>query len=102
MQQDIVYYLFTTVITAILGIIGYFLKRTMSRSDQNEAAIRELRDNLLTLSDRYATKEEIREIKESMDKLSESIDYIKEHTTRNEDFVRTMTRLETKIDKLKG
>lgn len=102
MQQDIVYYLFTTVITAILGIIGYFLKRTMSRSDQNEAAIRELRDNLLTLSDRYATKEEIREIKESMDKLSENIDYIKEHTTKNDDFIRTMTRLETKIDKLKG
>lgn len=37
-----------------------------------------------------------------MSKLSENIDYIKEHTTKNDDFIRTMTRLETKIDKLKG
>ncbi len=102
MQHEFIYYLFTTGVTIIIGIIGYFLKRTMNRSDQNEIAIRELRDDLLTLSDRYATKEEIREIKESMSKLSENIDYIKEHTTKNDDFIRTMTRLETKIDKLKG
>lgn len=102
MHQDIIYYLFTIAVTAVIAIIGYFLKRTMSRSDQNEISIRELRDDLLTLSDRYATKEEIREIKESMGKLSENIDYIKEHTTKNDEFIRTMTRLETKIDKLKG
>lgn len=102
MHQEFVYYLFTTAVTVVIGVIGYFLKRTMNRSDQNETAIRELRDDLLTLSDRYATKEEIREIKESMGKLSENIDYIKEHTTKNDDFIRTMTRLETKIDKLKG
>lgn len=102
MQQEILYYLFTTAVTVVIGIIGYFLKRTMNRSDQNEIAIRGLRDDLLTLSDRYATKEEIREIKDSMEKLTASIDYIKEHATRNDDFVRTMTRLETKIDKLKG
>lgn len=63
MQHEFIYYLFTTGVTIIIGIIGYFLKRTMNRSDQNEIAIRELRDDLLTLSDRYATKEEIREIK---------------------------------------
>lgn len=102
MHQELIYYLFTTAVTIVIGVIGYFLKRTMNRSDQNETAIRELRDDLLTLSDRYATKEEIRELKESMRKLSENIDYIKEHTTKNDDFIRTMTRLETKIDKLKG
>lgn len=102
MQQEILYYLFTTAVTVVIGVIGYFLKRTMNRSDQNEVAIRELRDDLLTLSDRYATKEEIREIKDSMEKLTASIDYIKEHTTKNDEFIRTMTRLETKIDKLKG
>lgn len=36
--------------------------------------------------------------KASMEKLSENIDYIKEHTTKNEDFIRTMARLESKID----
>ena len=98
LTQEIILFIITTVITAVLGVIGYFLKRTMDRNDKNEAAVQELRDNLLTLSDKYATKAEIREIKASMEKLSENIDYIKEHTTINEDFIRTMARLESKID----
>ena len=88
MTQELILFIITTVITVILGIIGYFLKRTMDRNDKNEMAVQELRDNLLTLSDKYATKAEIREIKA----------YIKEHTTKNEDFIRTMARLESKID----
>ena len=96
MTQELILFIITTVITVILGIIGYFLKRTMDRNDKNEMAVQELRDNLLTLSDKYATKAEIREIKAK--KLSENIDYIKEHTTKNEDFIRTMARLESKID----
>ena len=87
MTQELILFIITTVITVILGIIGYFLKRTMDRNDKNEMAVQELRDNLLTLSD-----------KASMEKLSENIDYIKEHTTKNEDFIRTMARLESKID----
>lgn len=82
LTQEIILFIITTVITAVLGVIGYFLKRTMDRNDKNEAAVQELRDNLLTLSDKYATKAEIREIKASMEKLSENIDYIKEHTTK--------------------
>lgn len=77
MTQELILFIITTVITVILGIIGYFLKRTMDRNDKNEMAVQELRDNLLTLSDKYATKSEIREIKASMEKLSENIDYIK-------------------------
>ena len=62
MTQELILFIITTVITVILGIIGYFLKRTMDRNDKNEMAVQELRDNLLTLSDKYATKAEIREI----------------------------------------
>ena len=64
MTQELILFIITTVITVILGIIGYFLKRTMDRNDKNEMAVQELRDNLLTLSDKYATKAEIREIME--------------------------------------
>ena len=62
MTQELILFIITTVITVILGIIGYFLKRTMDRNDKNEMAVQELRDNLLTLSDKYATKAEIRDI----------------------------------------
>lgn len=98
MQQDIIFYIITTAIGLALGIIGYFLKRTIDRSDKNEATIQELRENQFKLSEKYATKAEVAEIKATMQKLNDSIDYIKEHTTKNEDFIRVMTRLESKID----
>ena len=31
MTQELILFIITTVITVILGIIGYFLKRTMDR-----------------------------------------------------------------------
>ena len=48
------------------------------------------------------SKAEVAEIKANMQKLSDNIDYIKEHTTKNEDFIRVMTRLENKIDQLRS
>ena len=53
LTQEIILFIITTVITAVLGVIGYFLKRTMDRNDKNEAAVQELRDNLLACSTSY-------------------------------------------------
>ncbi len=98
MSQDLIYFGITTAITIALGIISYFLKRTIDRSDKLEESVQELKESQFTLSDKYATKAEVAEIKAAMQKLSDNIDYIKEHTTKNEDFIRVMTRLESKID----
>ena len=98
MQQDLIFYIITTVFSVILGIIGFFLKRTMDRLDRNETNVQELKEAQYALSDKYATKAEVAEIKAAMQKLSDNVDYIKEHTTKNEDFIRVMTRLESKID----
>lgn len=98
MSQELIYYAITTVIGIAIGIISYFLKRTIDRNDKNETMIQELREDHFTLSEKYATKAEVNEIKANMQKLNDSIDYIKEHTTKNEDFIRVMTRLESKID----
>lgn len=40
MTQELILFIITTVITVILGIIGYFLKRTMDRNDKNEMQCR--------------------------------------------------------------
>lgn len=101
------------VITAIFGIIAYFLKRTMSRGDKNEQDIqglkvnsvskedfKELKDDFFELNDKFATKEEVREVKKSLEKITGDIDFIKEKTVRSEDFLRVMTRLENKIDQI--
>ncbi len=98
MQQDLIFYIITTAIGIALGVVGYFLKRTMDRLDRNELAVQEMRESQYALSDKYATKAEVAEIKAGMQKLSDNVDYIKEHTTKNEDFIRVMTRLENKID----
>ncbi|MCM1530510.1 MAG: hypothetical protein NC093_11015 [Alistipes sp.] len=98
MSQELIYFGITTAITIALGIISYFLKRTIDRSDKLEESVHELKEAQFTLSDKYATKAEVAEIKAAMQKLSDNIDYIKEHTTKNEDFIRVMTRLESKID----
>lgn len=98
MSQELIYFAITTIITIAIGVISYFLKRTIDRSDKLEEVVQELKEAQFTLSDKYATKAEVAEIKAAMQKLSDNIDYIKEHTTKNEDFIRVMTRLESKID----
>lgn len=98
MSQELIYFSITTIITIAIGVISYFLKRTIDRSDKLEETVQELKEAQFTLSDKYATKAEVAEIKAAMQKLSDNIDYIKEHTTKNEDFIRVMTRLESKID----
>lgn len=98
MTSDLIYFIITTVITIAIGIISYFLKRTMDKIDKLESEVRESREAQYALSEKYATKAEVAEIRTAMQKLTDSIDYIKEHTTKNEDFIRVMTRLENKID----
>ena len=98
MSQDLLFYVITTAITIAIGIITYFLRRTIDRNDKLEENVQELRDMQFTLSEKYATKAGVAEIKATMQKLNDSLDYIKEHTTKNEDFIRVMTRLESKID----
>lgn len=98
MSQELIYFAITTITTIAIGVISYFLKRTIDRSDKLEEIVQELKEAQFTLSDKYATKAEVAEIKATMQKLSDNIDYIKEHTTKNEDFIRVMTRLESKID----
>ena len=100
MTDDLIYFVITTAITIAIGVISYFLKRAMHNIDRLENEIQDSREAQYMLSEKYATKAEVAEIKTAMQKLENSLDYIKEHTTKNEDFIRVMTRLEEKIDRL--
>lgn len=102
MVTNLIYFVITTAITIAIGIISYFLKRTMDKIDKLEEEMYNSHETQYSLSEKYATKAEVAEIKANMQKLSDNIDYIKEHTTKNEDFIRVMTRLENKIDQLRS
>lgn len=120
MDFDAIYNL---VLTVGMGAITFFLKRSFdkldsraSKSDLDElkekvehsgeryaskSDLDELKEKIDHADDKYATKAELRELKKSIEKIENSIDFLKENTVRNSEFIRTMTRLESKIDDLK-
>ena len=100
MDFDTIYNL---ILTGALGIITFFLKRSFdvldSRASKSDVA--DLREKIERADEKYASKTELNELKKSIEKIETNIDFLKENTVRSGDFVRTMTRLETKIDDLK-
>ena len=120
MDFDAIYNL---ALTVGMGAITFFLKRSFdkldsraSKSDLDElkekvehsgeryaskSDLDELKEKIDHADDKYATKAELRELKKSIEKIENSIDFLKENTVRNSEFIRTMTRLESKIDDLK-
>lgn len=111
--------IYNMILTVGMGAITFFLKRSFDKLDsrashsdveelKNKLASRasrsdvdELKDKLESDDEKYASKSELNELKKSIEKIENNIDFLKENTVRNSDFIRTMTRLETKIDDLK-
>ena len=111
--------IYNMILTVGMGAITFFLKRSFDKLDsrashsdveelKNKLASRasrsdvdELKDKLESAGEKYASKSELNELKKSIEKIENNIDFLKENTVRNSDFIRTMTRLETKIDDLK-
>lgn len=86
-----------SVATIAIGIISYFLKRTMSKQDKNEEDINHIK---LT----YVTKQEFKELKDEtssgMEKLQKDVAEIKENTLSKADFYRSQSKTDEKIDKI--
>lgn len=95
--------IFNIAITAAIGVIGFFMKyffdKLNSRASRSE--LNELKEKVEHADEKYASKTELNELKKSIEKIETNIDFLKENTVRSGDFVRTMTRLESKIDDLK-
>ena len=113
MGNEILLMVISAGISAVTGVIGYFLRATMHRVDSAEdklqalelsrpekSELAEIKDDLKELNDKFATKEEVREVKEAMNKITKDIDFIKEKTVRNDEFIRVIARLEGKMDEL--
>ena len=101
-------------VSVAIGVIGFFLKSNVAKNNecadkvnelkQNAATryeVKELSDKITSLNDKFATKEEVREIKNGMTAMQNDIKEIKDETVKHSEFIRIMTRLEDKIDKLK-
>ena len=84
-------------VTIIVGIIGFFLKRTISAVDSCVSEIKDIKKD-------YATKEELDtfrgDIKDEIRKISSNIDDIKDNYIKKDDFVRSMSDTNTRLERI--
>ena len=95
--------IFNIVMKTGMGVIAFFLKYFFDKlnSRASRAELNELKEKIEHADEKYASKTELNELKKSIEKIETNIDFLKENTVRSADFIRTMTRLESKIDDLK-
>ncbi len=115
----------TTAITMGIGIITYFLKRTMNRVDKQEDEVRRIDVEMVSRTDlkegtdelKSILKEDTEELKEDIRKIREDytpkethqkdfdecrldIKQIKTNYLTKEDFIREIGKMDKKLDRL--
>lgn len=107
-------WIITTAITLGIGVITYFLKRTMSLVDRHSAQIQEIRQQTANREDlkeqTKELKEDIRKIREDytprnthqkdFDECRKDIKEIRQNYLTKDDFIREISNLSRKIDRL--
>ena len=93
----VTWWIVATVWTIVVGVIAYFLKRTISKQDKHEEDINHIK---LT----YVTRDQLKEFKEEtnsvLDKLQKDVASIKDNTLTKADFYRLQAATDKKLDKL--
>ena len=91
------WWLLGIVVAGVTSVIGYFLKRTMSRQDEHEKDINYIKQT-------YVSKEELKEFKDTvnkgLDKLQKDVDDIKSNSLTRKEFMQSQNKLEDKISKI--
>lgn len=107
-------WIITTVITMGIGIITYFLKRTMHQVDKQGEEIRRIDGLMVKKADLKESTEElkkdIRQIREdytpknihekAFDECKEDIKHIKAEYLTKDDFIREMNKMDRKLDQM--
>lgn len=90
---EIITALLMLAITIVVGIIGFFLRRTIGEVDKNTSDIEEIKNN-------YVKKEELNAFREDLRRLSENVDDIKDNYIKKDDFVRAMADTNSRLQKI--
>lgn len=110
MEYEVVTTVVGFIITAVVGVVGFFLKRTMNRQDEFatktdvkrvEKEVEEHKHDIKTLNDKYVTKAELKEIKQDMADIRDSIEYLSKNSINREDFFRNIAEVKGDIKDLK-
>lgn len=104
----------TTAITLGIGVITYFLKRTMTQVDKQGEEIRRMDDKTATKADLKESTEElkkdIREIRDNytpkevhvkdFDECRKDIKHIRSEYLTKDDFIREISKMDRKLDRM--
>lgn len=92
-----IWWIVTTLVTLSIAVIGYFLKRTVSKTDENEKDIQVIKQTYVTQDDFKEYKDQSRgDIKQ----LTADINELKEKCLFKEDFYRTQATTDAKLDRI--
>lgn len=92
-----VWWLITVIVTVVIGIIGFFLRRTMTRQDKHDDDIEHIK---LT----YVTKDDLKEVKDdfkaSTNKLQKDVEEIKDKCLTKRDYIERQTQTEARLNQI--
>jgi hypothetical protein len=92
-----VWWVITTLVTLAIAVIGYFLKRTVSKTDENDKDIQVIKQTYVTQDDFKEYKDQSRgDIKQ----LTSDMGELKEKCLFKEDFYRTQAATDKKLDRI--
>ncbi len=92
-----VWWVITTLVTLAIAVIGYFLKRTVSKTDENDKDIQVIKQTYVTQDDFKEYKDQSRgDIKQ----LTADMGELKEKCLFKEDFYRTQAATDQKLDRI--
>ena len=91
------WWIVATAAAIVVGVISYFLKRTISKQDDHEKQINMIKQT-------YVTQTQLKEFKEEtssvLNKLQKDIEDIKENSLKKADFMREQAVTDKKLDKV--
>lgn len=97
-----------TVFTVAIGIISYFLKRTMSDIDRHGVAISDIQKNYVRRAEMEQKEKELRDdfqknndaILEAIQRLTDEVKDVQVNYINKDDFFKESVRTEQKVDKI--
>lgn len=92
-QVDVVGY----IVAGAVGIIGFFLKRTMSRLDTTEKDVQTIKENYVKEKDH---KESLLKIEDDLKEVKKDIRTINDKFLTKEDFFREQRKTEKQLEKI--
>lgn len=91
------WYILAGLISLAIAIISFFVKKAVNKTDEHDREISEIKRTYVNKDELKSVREETQE---SLKQMQKDISEIKMNTLQKNDFYRTMTRTEDKVDKM--